>query len=69
MWLNLVMVELSFSAQLTIEKSRGKEKENAELRQAGMLQEMNFICVSHDDVTLDVDCNVSTATLLVFIRQ
>lgn len=34
-----------------------------------MLQEMNFICVSHDDVTLDVDCDVSTATLLVFIRQ
>ena len=34
-----------------------------------MLQEMNFICVSHDDVTLDVDWDVSTATLLVFIRQ
>lgn len=26
-----------FSAQLTIEKNKGKEKENAELRQAGVL--------------------------------
>ena len=29
--------------------------------------EINFIHLSHDGVTLDVDCDVSTAILLVFI--
>ena len=28
---------------------------------------MNYIRLSHDGVTLDVDCDLSTATLLVFI--
>ena len=31
--------------------------------------EINFIHLSHDGVTLDVDCDVSTAILLVFIRR
>ena len=34
----------------------------------GVRQEMNFICLSHDGVTLDVDHDVSTPVLLIFIR-
>ena len=30
---------------------------------------MNFIRLSHDGVTFDVDRDVSTATVLVFIRR
>ena len=33
----------------------------------GVSQEMNFTRLSHDGVTLDVDHDVSTAILLVFI--
>ena len=32
-------------------------------------EEMNFVRLSHDIVTFDVDRDVSTAILLVFIRQ
>ena len=32
-------------------------------------EEMNFVPLSHDIVTFDVDRDVSTAILLVFIRQ
>ena len=28
----------------------------------------SFICLSHDGVTFNVDCDVSTAVLQVFIR-
>ena len=32
-------------------------------------QKMTFFCLSHNGVTLDADRNISTAILLVFIRQ